>query len=743
MGGSTKGGTKKRTASPARPAPSARSSTAGSRGKARPTGKSSTKAKPKVKTQAKARAKTKVRAKTKARANKARSKTETGAKAQAKVRAKEKKAPQRRSAPRRPRVDLRRLLDHTTDVIILMDSALRVVFVNQTLRPMFGRAPETLLGKNVHQIGLPLELSRSWDGILCEVLATGEPRQLELSPLLARAPNGTPRHYSAHLSPARGQSGSVTGVVFVSRDITELYRVNESLQQAERSLRESEARYRSVVEDQTEIVSRVLPDGTLTFVNDVYCRFFGKSREEILGSRWHPTAHPEDLPRIEEGLALLAPESSVVSIENRVYDGAGRERWMEFVNRGFFDLTGRLLEIQAVGRDITLRKQLESERQILEAQKMDSLGMLAGGIAHDFNNLLTGILGSAALARNEIEGHCEAHVHLDRIEMATQRAAELCRQLLAYAGKGRLTSEPVELSYLIQDVLSLLKMTISKKAVLHLELTPGLPPFVGDPTQIRQILMNLVINASDAIGNKSGLIIISTGLVRGDRAYLDEYRSSQPLPEADYVYLEVRDNGCGMSAETRARIFEPFFTTKFTGRGLGLAAVLGIVRSHKAGIKVYSELGKGSSFKMLFPCTPGSAATAQPAGRFARYRGHGKVLVVDDEESVRAVTARILETFGFQVVLAEDGRDALLKLELHPDLRFILMDLTMPHLSGEEALRYVRGMHRDLPIILMSGYSPEELQLRFGGKGFAGFLQKPFRPSDMMVLLEKIFGAQT
>jgi PAS domain S-box-containing protein len=730
MGGSTKGRTKKRPASAAGSANSARGSTA--RSSRAPT-------RAETKSRAEARAKTGAKPKAKPKAKK-----KTGAKAKKKTGAKAKpgaKAPQ--PAPIRPRVDLRRLLDHTTDVIILMDGALRVVFVNQTLRPMFGRDPETLLGKTVHQIGLPRELSTRWDGVLREVLATGLPHQLELSPLLARTPDGTPRHYSAHLSPARAKNGSVTGVVFVSRDITELYRVNESLQKAERSLRESEARYRSVVEDQTEIVSRVLPDGTLTFVNDVYCRFFGKSREEILGSRWHPTAHPEDLPRIEEGLAQLTPESSVVTIENRVYDGTGRERWMEFVNRGFFSAEGRLLEIQAVGRDITVRKQLESERQILEAQKMDSLGMLAGGIAHDFNNLLTGILGSAALARNEIEGHSEAHSHLDRIEMATQRAAELCRQLLAYAGKGRLTSEPVELSYLIQDVLSLLKMTISKKAVLHLELTPGLPPFVGDPTQIRQILMNLVINASDAIGNKSGLIIISTGLVRGDRAYLDEYRSSQPLPEADYVYLEVRDNGCGMSAETRARIFEPFFTTKFTGRGLGLAAVLGIVRSHKAGIKVYSELGKGSSFKMLFPCAPGSAATTQPMGRFARYRGHGTVLVVDDEESVRAVTARILETFGFQVVLAEDGRDALTKLALHQDLRFILMDLTMPHLSGEEALRYVRGTHRDLPIILMSGYSPEELQLRFGGKGFAGFLQKPFRPSDMMVLLEKIFGAQT
>jgi PAS domain S-box-containing protein len=640
----------------------------------------------------------------------------------------------------RPAISLRRLLDHMPDVIALLDRDQRVLYVNQTVRSLFGVDRSQLLGRMLLDADVPEKSRREWQALIDVALREGRSLQFQRSPTFSEGK----RHCSIHISPLPGPDGSPEGAIVVSRDITELYETNQALKATEERLLESEARYRSVVEDQTETVSRFLPDGTLTFVNDVYCRFFGRPRSEIIGSRWHPTAHPDDLPRIEEALNELRPDNSVITVENRVYDGGGRERWMEFVNRGFFDDKGALCEVQCVGRDITVRKQLESERQILEAQKMESLGMLAGGIAHDFNNLLTSILGSAALARSEVASYSEVNVHLDRIEMATQRAAELCRQLLAYAGKGRLSNEAIDLNALIQDVLSLLKMTISKKAVLHLEITPGLPHLVGDATQLRQILMNLVINASDAIGNKSGLIIISTGLVRCDRAYLDEYRSSQPLSEGDYVYLEVRDNGCGMSPETRSRIFEPFFTTKFTGRGLGLSAVLGIVRSHKAGIKVYSELGKGSSFKMLFPVVFGAAATAQPGGRFARYRGHGKVMVVDDEESVRAVTARILETFGFQVTLAEDGRDCLEKLlQNREPLRFILMDLTMPHLSGEEALRHVRAIRPDLPIILMSGFSPEELQLRFGGKGFAGFLQKPFRPSDLMDLLERTFGMES
>ena len=487
----------------------------------------------------------------------------------------------------RPAVSLRRLLDHMPDVIALLDKEQRVLYVNQTVGTLFGVDRSRLLGRTLPDADVPEPSRREWWEQINLALSEGRSIEFQRSPLFSAGK----RHCSIHISPLPGPDGAPEGAIVVSRDITELYEANQALKAADQRLRESEARYRSVVEDQTETVSRFLPDGTLTFVNDVYCRFFGRPRSEIIGSRWHPTAHPDDLPRIEEALGELRPDNSVITVENRVYDGGGRERWMEFVNRGLFDETGALLEVQCVGRDITLRKQLESERQMLEAQKMESLGMLAGGIAHDFNNLLTSILGSAALARSEVASYSEVNVHLDRIEMATQRAAELCRQLLAYAGKGRLSNEALDLNALIQDVLSLLKMTISKKAVLHLEITPGLPHLVGDATQLRQILMNLVINASDAIGNKSGLIIISTGLVRCDRGYLDEYRSSQPLPEGDYVYLEVRDNGCGMSPETRARIFEPFFTTKGDrGTGLGLGICRSIVAQHEGQLIVESPV---------------------------------------------------------------------------------------------------------------------------------------------------------
>ena len=280
----------------------------------------------------------------------------------------------------------------------------------------------------------------------------------------------------------------------------------------------------------------------------------------------------------------------------------------------------------------------------------------------------------------------------------------------------------------MEETTQLLRISISKQAVLRFNLQPDLPAVEVDATQIRQVIMNLVINASEAIGLKSGVIGITTGLTRVDRAYLGGTILAPELPAGTYVSLEISDTGCGMSAETQSKIFEPFFTTKFTGRGLGLAAVLGIVRGHGGALKVYSEVGRGTTFKLLFPCAEGGAAPENAVGADAStWRAQGMVLVVDDEETVRSTAALMLRKLGFDVALAADGREAVQIFTANPKgYTLVLMDLTMPHLDGREAYAELRRVRDDVRVVMMSGFNEQEVISQFSGKGLAGFLQKPF-----------------
>ncbi|HYR59022.1 MAG TPA: response regulator, partial [Chthoniobacteraceae bacterium] len=365
-----------------------------------------------------------------------------------------------------------------------------------------------------------------------------------------------------------------------------------------------------------------------------------------------------------------------------------------------------------------------------------------GGIAHDFNNLLTGVLGNASLARMDLPADSPVQTYLAQIEVSATRAADLCKQMLAYSGKGRFVVKNIDLNALIEDTTRLLEVSISKRAVLKFQLAAGLPAVLGDATQLRQVIMNLVINASEAIGDKSGFISICSGMTRADRAYLAGAYFASDLAEGDYIYIDVADNGGGMSPEVQARIFDPFFTTKFTGRGLGLAAVLGIVRGHKGALKVFSEQGWGTTFKILLPCAEGVAEAAEaettPA---AGWRGEGRVLVVDDEETVRVTTARMFEACGFSTQLAADGREGFEQFQsANGDFALVVLDLTMPHMDGEEAFRAITEMKPDARVLLMSGFNEQEAIARFTGKGLAGFVQKPFTFPALREKLQQIFG---
>ena len=368
------------------------------------------------------------------------------------------------------------------------------------------------------------------------------------------------------------------------------------------------------------------------------------------------------------------------------------------------------------------------------AQKLEMLGLLAGGIAHDFNNLLTVILGNASLALLRLGAADPARVSVERVERSAQTAADLTRQLLAYSGKGRFVIEPVDLSQLVEDMGMLFKVSVSRKAVLKFNLVRDLPRCEADSSQIRQILINLITNASDALGDEPGTITLSTGLIQADRAYLSRAWLDEDLPVGPYVWLEVSDTGIGMPPETQNHMFDPFFTTKPRGHGLGLSATLGVVRGHHGAIRVYSERGHGTTIKVLFPAiSDGREVTTETKVEPTRDARRGGVMVVDDEAEIREFASDVLRELGYTVFTAFDGEDAVaLFRHRHAEIDGVLLDMTMPRLSGEETFRALRAIRADVKVMLSSGYNEQDATSRFAGRGLAGFLQKPYTASQLL-----------
>ena len=384
------------------------------------------------------------------------------------------------------------------------------------------------------------------------------------------------------------------------------------------------------------------------------------------------------------------------------------------------------------------------ERQMQQAQKLESLGVLAGGIAHDFNNLLMAILGHADLALQDLAPLSPARDSLVEIERASRRAADLCKQMLAYSGRGRFIIENINLRELIHEMVHLLKTSISKKAVLNLDLEHDIPSINGDATQIRQVVMNLITNASDALADNLGVISLRTAVSLRETETRLPFSLGEYLPPGLYVELCVCDTGCGMDKETLAKIFDPFFTTKFTGRGLGLAAVLGIVRGHHGGLDVQSEIGKGTSFSILFPAfdaaTPGEAVEKKKP-EAAAPGSPATVLIVDDEETVRVLTGKMLERSGYSVLMAANGSEALaVYREKMPAINCVLLDLTMPDMDGEETFNELKKIDPRVRVLMTSGYTSLEVEERFVGSTLAGFIEKPYRMETLLAALARVLS---
>jgi nitrogen-specific signal transduction histidine kinase/CheY-like chemotaxis protein len=391
----------------------------------------------------------------------------------------------------------------------------------------------------------------------------------------------------------------------------------------------------------------------------------------------------------------------------------------------------------SVTRDVTERVRVEEG--LRQTQRLESLGVLAGGIAHDFNNLLTAMLGNATLALQELPESSPVREYLRDVEASATRAAELTGQMLAYAGKARRSPQPLDLSSLVASMSRLIEPSIFPGVAVVYDLPESLPPVEIDPAQAQQIVMNLLTNASEAIGEQAGTIRVAAGLVEASRDLLDSTLLGRDLPVGTYVWLAVTDTGCGMDEQTLAHVFDPFFTTKFAGRGLGLAALLGIARSHGGTLRVTSQLQRGTRFEIFFPATTALGdERVEPAHPPASWSMGGVVLVVDDDPLVRAVARRALEARGLEVVLATGGEEALTCVrEDTGSIVAVVLDLTMPGLDGPATLAGIRRLRPGLPVILSSGYGSDVLASRAMGSAGTTILPKPYRAEDLWVSLER------
>jgi signal transduction histidine kinase/ActR/RegA family two-component response regulator len=435
-----------------------------------------------------------------------------------------------------------------------------------------------------------------------------------------------------------------------------------------------------------------------------------------------------------------------VIAEEVVTDAKGNQRYFQTIKRPLIDSDGVARHVLGVATDITRMKRAEQERrdmqaQVLHAQKLESLGVLAGGIAHDFNNLLVGMLGNSDLALSKLAHDSPLRPTIGRIATAATRAADLCRQLLAYSGRGRFVLEDVNLSDAVREMNDLLGVSISKKATIALSLAEQLPPVHADPAQVRQVIMNLIINASDALEGNRGSIEIRTGSRNCSREFLSQTLASEAALPGNYCFLEVTDTGVGMTEEIQRKIFDPFFTTRFTGRGLGLAAVLGIVNGHGGAIQYISGKGQGTTARVFFPQSkePSKATPRSASGTFKSTPG--TVLIIDDEPVVREVLQSILESALLKAVMASGGAEALDIVRKDTQaFSVVLLDLTMPDMNGIDVLREIRRLNPSLPVVLLSGYNQEEALEGCDLDAQVGFLQKPFGSKVLLREVARVLG---
>ncbi len=537
------------------------------------------------------------------------------------------------------------------------------------------------------------------------------------------APDGTLHYIDFSLRPVMSQSGAVIFLVPEGYDITDRKKAEEALEEnRERYCGLSEAGFESIFFSEKGICTEQNKNAGL---------IFGYSDAEAIGRCGTEWIVPEDRDLVMKNMASGYEEPYEVTALRKngtTFPALIRAKMMHYKGKDV-----RVTSLSDISdRKKTEEERLDLERQLLHAQKLESLGILSGGIAHDFNNLLQAMLGNLDLALIKIPHDTPARKNIDQAIKAGQHAAKLTNMMLAYSGKGLFDIKPINLTELVDEIATMLEAAIPKSITLDQHLDHSLPTIRADAGQLQQVIMNLITNAAEAIGDQAGKIMLSTGSGKFDQSTLDQSRLDEKTAEGRYVWLEVRDNGCGMDGETLYKLFDPFFTTKFTGRGLGMSAVLGIIRAHKGAFLIESRTGVGTAIKVLFPIVDnhsagsGTAIESQPYTE--KHIGKSiRILVVDDEEMIRVVSSAMLEELGFETVVAASGVEALTLFRSEGDhIGVVLLDQVMPGMDGVTVFKELRRIRPDIKVLLASGFSQQEVSERFDGLGLNGFLQKPY-----------------
>ncbi|HJO22657.1 MAG: hypothetical protein CMJ98_13825 [Planctomycetes bacterium] len=672
------------------------------------------------------------------------------------------------------------LAQHTGDAIFELDGDWHVKYMSDSVHHILGFGAAQYTAKSAGDGIHPDDRQRVLQ-TMATILKTSDACTVR-----ARCAHrdGSWRWLEATMHAFRNEAGDLR-LVGVARDVTESHEQQQSLRRdrdtlehrvedrttqlveairdlerevvgrrlAEEELRASREQYRAVSELSSDFSYgfQLMPDRSseIEWATEAFTRLTGYTSNEIQEKGWSVLCDSAHMVAAAEQIeAALAGKT--VEFEGNITTKSGETRWIHtclIAERGEGD---DVIRVVGASRDVTERKHAEEERRRLEAhlgevQRLESLGVLAGGIAHDFNNLLSVILGNSSLALADPAPDPETHRRFSRIRSAAKHAAGLTDQMLTYSGMTPFSLKPTDLSGVVRNTVELLEASIPQQNVLELNLSNDLPPIEGDDTQLRQVVVNLVTNAAEALDDRSGKVRVKTGWTKITE---DIFPIGTPKASSGtYVFLEVEDSGSGIDEATRERIFEPFFTTRIAGRGLGLAAVLGIVQGHRGVITLESAPGKGTSFRVLFPCSEAHPTVSKPKPEVVRRANAvhpAKVLIIDDEESVLEIGVEFLQRAGFRVIAASGGREGIAAVASQGDeIDVVILDLMMPDLDGEETLREIHRLYPNLPVILTSGYSEERSKQRFSAEHIAGFLGKPYEPTDLIEKVEKALGTES
>ena len=622
--------------------------------------------------------------------------------------------------------NMQAIFNYAVDGIITINSTGDIAAINPSAGRIFGYDEEELVGVNITELMPEKYRAAHLAGLTAK--ASGGPsnilgKAIEIEGLHK---DGTVFPIDLSVNEMKSPSG---GIMFIGmvRDI-----------KARKDREAENRRLATVVEQAVEAIVITDAKGIIQYINPAFVTLNGYSLEEAIGQTPGILKSGKEREGFYADLWTTIKDGGIwrAQLTNKRKDGTYYDAEHEI--SPVFDVSGKITNYVGFQRNVTAEKVLQSQME--HAQRLESLGVLAGGIAHDFNNILTAIMGNVALAERKLDPTSPAMNFLSRVEDSTQSAANLCKQMLAYSGKGNFEIKPLNLSDLVEDISRLMEVSIKKNVLLRYHIASSLPAIDADESQLQQVILNLITNANEAIEDRSGVISLTTGMMHASSEYLKKAFTKADLPEGRYVYLEVSDTGCGMDRTTLSRIFDPFYTTKFAGRGLGMSAVVGIINSHRGALMVYSEVDRGTTFKILLPASDKEALLKPEIMTNDHWQGHGTVLIVDDEDTIREVAAIILEEMGYETRCAQDGLDALEIYQHHQnEITFVLLDMTMPRMDGAKCFSKLREINSDVKVILSSGYSELDSTPDFLGKGLAGFIQKPYTPEAIQEKLQEIF----